>query len=89
MYKLGDKVKIKSSRDLMKIAGKGPYPVKLESGLVFHGTMLQFSDSKGYITEIVSPDDSRKGEENQLKEPSYRIGAVEIFWTADMIKRDR
>lgn len=86
-FKLGDKVKVKSSKELIKMTGGGPYPVELSSGLMFIAPMISFAGSSGLVTEIVNPGEERRGEKNQLNEPSYRIGAVEVFWTADMLER--
>lgn len=82
--KIGDKVKIKSVDELLKITGLRNLDseVRLKSGLLFHPVLFAYAGFTGTITEIATPEDCKT-----LRENTYKIGVVKVYWTKDLFDK--
>lgn len=81
--KIGDKVKVKSLEQLHGITNIGfQKQVTLKTGLIFGAPMLVYSGMEGIITRISKPGD----EDNGLTQQSYKIGEVDLYWSAELLE---
>jgi hypothetical protein len=80
--KIGTKVKVKSLEQLRKLTNIGfQKQVTLKNGLIFGSPMMMYAGQEGVITAIAKP-----GKDNQLTSDSYKVGEVDLYWSAELLE---
>jgi hypothetical protein len=80
--KIGQTVKVKSLEQLQKITKIGfQKQVIMKNGGLFGSQMQVYAGQVGIITAIVKP-----GKDNILVSDSYKIGEVDIYWSAELLE---